>query len=106
MRKKIGSLTIKITAKYLLLRTTNYILFGIAWINPWRLVVLAVCKGVGYVIGPALLNFGLSFGLLLWLDATGVDLRLEILGKGFTYRKFRYCKVLNMLPQEQFEIIK
>jgi len=106
MKKKIGSFTIKITAKYLILRTDNHIVFGMRWINSWRLIALAICKGGGYAMGPALLNFGLSFGPLFWMDAVGVDLRLEILGKGFTYRKFRYCERPEMIPQEQFEIIK
>jgi len=105
MKKKIGSLTIKITVKYLLLRTTNYILFGISWINPWRLMIIAHCSEEG-LLGPALFNFGLTFGQLLRMDATGVDLRLEVFGKGFTYRKFRYCEMPNIPPRKQFEIIK
>lgn len=105
MKKKIGLLTIKITAKYLLLRTANYILFGVAWLNPWRLTIAMNCSEEG-LLGLALLNFGLSFGYMPYQDAIGADLRLEILGKGFTYRKFRYCEIPNMPPREQFEIIK
>jgi len=105
MKKRIGSLTIKITAKYLMLRTKNYILLGIAWANPWRFMVAANCSEEG-LLGPALLNFGLSFGYMPYMDAIGADLRLEVLSRGFTYRKFRYCEVPNMSPREQFEIIK
>jgi len=105
MKKKIGLLTIKITAKYLLLKTANYILFGIVWLNPWRLMITANCSEEG-LLGPALLNFGLSFGYMPYQNATGIDLRLEILGKGFTYRKFRYYEIPDMPPREQFELIK
>jgi len=104
-KKKIGSLTIKITAKYLLLRTTNYILFAIAWLNPFRLVIASNCKEEG-LMGLSLLNFGLSFGVIYYMNATGVDLRLEILGKGFTYIKIKYDKILKLSMQERFTVIK
>lgn len=105
MRKKIGLLTIKITAKYLLVRTANYILFGMAWLNPHRLIVAANCGEEGW-ISSSLLNFGLSFGYMPDKDSTGVDLRLEILGKGFTYIKMRYNEVSGFPAQERFTRIK
>ena len=104
MTKKLGSLTIKITAKYLLLRTANYILFGIAWLNPWRLLVAANCRD-GW-IGLSLLNFGLSFGYMPDRDTTGVDSRLEILGKGFTYTKEYYPEIIGRPAQEHFRWLK
>jgi len=105
VKKKIGSFTIKITTKYLLLRTTNYILLAIAWLNPWRLIIAANCGEDGWT-GLSLLNFGLSFGYIPYKDTTGIDLRLEILGKGFTYTKEYYPDIIGLPAQEHFRWIK
>lgn len=87
------------------MRTTNYILFGIAWLNPYRLIVVANCGEDGW-IGLSLFNFGLSFGYIPHKDATGVDLRLEVLGKGFTYIKEHYPDIINRPVHEHFGWIK
>jgi len=105
MKKKIGLLTIKITSKYLLLRTTNYILLSVAWLNPWRLIIMTNCSEEG-LLGPSLLNFGLSFGYMPYKDASGVDLRLKLLGKGFTYTKEYYNDMINLPAQEYFRWLK
>ncbi len=86
------------------IRVSNWLLLGISWRMPLRLIILAKIVNEYMYIPKSLLNISLNIGDIVDFDAKGIRLFLTLFGKGFEYSRYRHYPYLNSIEEDKYWI--